>query len=152
MALTDSDLDFTVWAIMDVSPQKAFDAVADPAQLGRYFTMGGAQGVMETGATVTWEFADFPGPFDVRVISADPPRLLIFDWGHPSGEGTNRVSFRFEPVGQDRCKVSVSETGWTADQAGLQASFGNCMGWSQMLAAMKAWLDHGISLRPGMYV
>jgi len=33
----------------------------------------------------------------------------------------------------------------------LQASFGNCMGWSQMLAALKAWLEHGINLREGMY-
>lgn len=29
-------------------------------------------------------------------------------------------------------------------------SYGNCMGWSQMLDAMKAWLEHGINLREGM--
>ena len=151
MTLTDGDLDFTVWAIMDAQPQKSFDAVVDPAQLSQHFTMAGAQGAMQTGATVTWEFADFPGPFDIEVIEADPPRLLVFDWGHPSGEGSNRVTFRFEPVDQGRCKVSVTETGWTADKNGLQAVYGNCMGWTHMLASMKAWLDHGIQLRPGMF-
>jgi uncharacterized protein YndB with AHSA1/START domain len=151
MALGDDDLDFTVWAIMDAPPDRAYEAVADPAQLQQHFTMAGAKGRIETGATVTWEFADFPGPFPVDVVEADPPRRLVFDWGHPSGDGTNRVSFRFEPVDDNRCKVLVSETGWTADADGLKDAFGNCMGWTHMLAAMKAWLDHGIQLRPGMF-
>ncbi|MBK4217005.1 SRPBCC domain-containing protein [Paracoccus caeni] len=128
MPLSDSDLDFTVWAIMDVPPARAYEAVADPAQLQQHFTMGGAQGRMQTDATVTWEFADFPGPFEVDVIRAEPPRLLEFDWGHPSGQGTNRVTFTFDPVEDVRCKVSVAETGWTAEKADLQAAYGNCMG------------------------
>ena len=33
----------------------------------------------------------------------------------------------------------------------LQSSYGNCQGWSQMLAALKAWLEYGINLREGMY-
>ncbi|RNF35815.1 ATPase [Paracoccus methylarcula] len=144
-------MDFTVWAIMDVPPGRAYEAVADPDQLGRHFTMGGAKGRMESGATVTWEFADFPGPFDVQVVEADAPRLIAFDWPHPTGKGSNRVTFRFEPLDGNRCKVSVTETGWSADPAGLGAAYGNCMGWSHMLAAMKAWLDHGIQLRPGMF-
>jgi uncharacterized protein YndB with AHSA1/START domain len=151
MILTDRDLDFSVWAIMDVPVAQAYEAVADPAQLRQHFTMGGAVGRMETGATVTWDFADFPGAFPVQVIEADPPQRLVFDWSHPSGEGMNRVIFRFQSVGADRCKVIVSESGWTADAEGLKAAYGNCMGWSHMLAAMKAWLDHGIQLRPGMF-
>lgn len=151
MALSDSDLDFTVWAIMDVPPARAYEAVANPEQLQQHFTMGGAQGRIETGAIVTWEFADFPGPFQVEVIEADPPHMIVFDWGHPSGEGTNRVIFRFDPVDEERCKVSVTETGWMADADGIKAAYGNCMGWTDMLAAMKAWLDHGIQLRPGMF-
>jgi uncharacterized protein YndB with AHSA1/START domain len=151
MILTDRDLDFTVWAILDVPAARAYEAVADPAQLQQHFTMGGAVGRMETGSTVTWDFADFPGAFPVQVIEADPPKRLVFDWAHPSGEGMNRVIFRFQPLDGDRCKISVSESGWTADAEGLKAAYGNCMGWSHMLAAMKAWLDHGIQLRPGMF-
>jgi len=26
------------------------------------------------------------------------------------------------------------------------------MGWSQMVAALKLWLEHGINLREGMYI
>ena len=41
--------------------QEVFEAVADPKQLSGYFTTGGAKGRLETGVTVQWEFADFPG-------------------------------------------------------------------------------------------
>ena len=39
---------------------EVFEAVVDPDQLSRYFTTGGAKGRLEPGATVTWDFADFP--------------------------------------------------------------------------------------------
>lgn len=149
--LTKQDLDFTVWAIMDVTPERAYEAIADPEQLSMHFTMGGAQGRAETGAMVTWEFADFSGPFDVRVVEAVPSGRIVFEWPHPMGKGVNRVTFLFEPVDQRRCKVSVTESGSSADREGLRAAYGNCMGWSHMLSAMKAWLDHGIQLRPGMF-
>ena len=57
-----------------------------------------------------------------------------------------------------RCWISVSdgtlieEGGWRETPTGLKASYGNCMGWSQMLCALKAWIEHGINLRDGMYV
>lgn len=151
MTLTGDDMEFTVWAIMDVPPARAYDAIADPTQLQQHFTMGGARGRMEAGATSTWEFADFPGAFDIQVVEAESPRILAFEWPHPSGDGVNRVTFHFEPVGGNRCKVNVTESGWSADSVGLKAAYGNCMGWSHMLSAMKAWLDHDIQLRPGMF-
>jgi hypothetical protein len=36
-------------------------------------------------------------------------------------------------------------------EGGLRASYGNCQGWTQMLCALKAWLEFGINLREGMY-
>ena len=44
------------------------DAVADPAQLSGYFSTGGAEGRLEAGSTVTWDFHDFPGAFPVEVV------------------------------------------------------------------------------------
>ncbi len=59
----------------------------------------------------------------------------------------------FRPVDGDpaRTLVEIAEEGWHETEAGLQASYGNCMGWSQMLAALKVWIEHGINLREGMY-
>ena len=120
MAITERDqMDFSVWAIMDKPPAEAFEAVADPARLSAHFTTGGAKGRMETGATVTWEFADFPGPFDVQVVEAVAPERIIFDWPRNDGQGANRVTFRFAPEGADRTRVTVTETGWDASPGGL---------------------------------
>ncbi len=47
---------------------EVFEAVADPKQLSHYFTTGGAKGRLATGATVTWDFHDFPGAFPVHVV------------------------------------------------------------------------------------
>ena len=152
MTITERDMDFTVWAIIDKLRAQVYEAVADPQILGGYFTTGGAKGRLDRGATVTWEFADFPGPFDVTVLRAEPPELIEFDWPAPSGKGMNRVTFRFEELAGGRTKVHVTETGWPATAEGLAQAYGNVMGWSQMLAAMKAWADHGVALREGMYV
>ena len=151
MAITAQDMDFTVFCIFDHPPARVFAAMADPDQLSQHFTMGGAQGWMETGATVTWEFADYPGPFEVAVIEAVSDSQITFDWGHPSGQGTNRVTFTFAEIAPGRTRVEVSESGWQPTPEGLGFAYGNVMGWTYMLAAMRVWLDHGIAMRPGMF-
>ena len=47
--------------------------------------------------------------------------------------------------------LEITESGWDANQAGLNASYGNCMGWSQFICALKVWIEHGIHLRDGFY-
>jgi uncharacterized protein YndB with AHSA1/START domain len=145
--------EFTVWIHVSRPPDEVYEAVADPAFLSRYFTTGGAVGRLEAGKTVQWEFHDFPGAFPVEVIEALPPQRIELDWPRHDDSGTsNRVTFAFEPIDDDRrTKVSVSEQGWSADAAGFAASYQNCMGWSQMLAALKLWIEHGINLREGAY-
>jgi uncharacterized protein YndB with AHSA1/START domain len=151
------ELKFTVSAHVSRPLAEVYEAVADPAQLSRYFTTGGANGRLESGATVSWDFHDFPGAFPVRVVEAEPERRIVLRWAaneEGPGEGEDyqtTVTISFEPVGDDRTRVSIGEEGWRETDAGLKASYGNCMGWSQMLCALKAWLEHGINLREGMY-
>jgi len=61
------------------------------------------------------------------------------------------VEIAFEPLGDNETLVSISESGWPESQKGLDLSYGNCMGWSQMLSALKAYLEYGINLRKGAY-
>ena len=76
---------------------------------------------------------------------------LVFDWPDHHGQGTNRVTFTFDEFAPNRTRVNVTETGWQPTPEGLQSAYGNVMGWSYMLAAMRVWLDHGIAMRPGMF-
>jgi uncharacterized protein YndB with AHSA1/START domain len=148
------ELKFTVFAHVSRPPEAVYEAVADPEQLSRYFTTGGAEGRLETGAIVSWEFHDFPGAFPVEVVEAEPSERIVLRWAaaEDGSDGySTTVAFAFEPTEDGRTKVSVAEEGWRETEAGLAASYGNCMGWSQMLCALKVWLEHGINLREAMY-
>lgn len=151
------DLKFKVFAHISRPVAEVFEAVVDPAKLSNYFTTGGAQGRLETGATVIWDFHDFPGAFPVEVVEVVENRKIVLRWdSNDKAEDGNsyktEVTMEFEPLdGDARTKVSISEEGWHGTEAGLKSSYGNCMGWSQMLAALKMWVEHGINLRDGMY-
>ncbi|WP_431711791.1 SRPBCC domain-containing protein [Glutamicibacter uratoxydans] len=149
------ELTFTVSGHISKPVDLVYEAVADPEQLSKYFTTGGAQGRMETGAEVSWDFHDFPGAFPVQVINAQRPHRLEFTWaGNHTVDNSrlNRVLFEFSSVDAGaRTKVSISEFSWQPTKAGASAAFDNCEGWASMLAAMKAWMEYGINLREGFY-
>ena len=149
-------LSFTVSGRIARPCAEVYEAIADPAQLSQYFTTGGARGRLEPGADVTWDFADFPGRFPVTVGAADPPRRIVIEWSGraTAGDtGSTRTTFELEPVeGEEgRTLVTITEESWTATPDGARSAFGNCEGWTGMLAALKAWLEHGINLRDGFY-
>ncbi|MDV3256196.1 MAG: SRPBCC domain-containing protein [Sphingomonas sp.] len=144
---------YRIFIIVNRSRHEVFEAVADPAQLSAYFTTGGASARMEEGETVTWDFADFPGAFPVHVTKVVPGELIAFNWpaNEPGVEYQLQVRMKFTEIEQGRTKVEVEEAGWRDSQEGRAASYGNCMGWSQMLSALKAWVEHRINLREGAY-
>lgn len=158
------DLKFKVMMIVGKPVHEVFEAVADPKQLSSYFTTGGASSRLETGKTVTWDFHDFPGAFPVEVDEVVPDERIVFRWEaaegqqvadgeiqiNPAGYQTI-VTMSFTPADDGRTLVEIEEKGWRESEGGLEASYGNCMGWSQMLAALKAWVEHGINLREGAY-
>ena len=147
---------FKVMMHVSRPPGQVFEAVADPAQLSAYFTTGGAKGRLEESATVMWDFHDFPGAFPVEVDEVVPNERIVLRWDanegdQPAGYQTN-VTITFKPVDDgQRTLVEIEEHGWRDSEEGLKASYGNCMGWSQMLCALKAWVEHGINLREGAY-
>jgi uncharacterized protein YndB with AHSA1/START domain len=144
------ELKFRVAARIAKPVHEVFEAVADPEQLSRYFTTGGAKGRLETGATVTWDFHDFPGAFPVEVVEAVPDETIELRWQANEGEPPNvtdaeemtgadyktTVTMSFKPLdGDTRTLVEIAEEGWRETEG-----------------ALKAWLEHGINLREGMYV
>jgi uncharacterized protein YndB with AHSA1/START domain len=141
-----------------------FEAVADPEQLSHYFTTGGAQGRLETGATVMWDFHDFPGAFPVHVVEVVPDERIVLEWKANEGEPPNvegggmtgadyntTITMTFKGLDDGRTLVEIAEEGWRENQGALQASYGNCQGWTGMLLALKVWVEHGINLREGLY-
>ncbi|MDB5615435.1 MAG: ATPase [Devosia sp.] len=136
---------------------EVFEAVADPQRLSGYFTTGGAQGRLETGSTVTWDFHDFPGAFPVKVVEVVPDEKIVLQWaaadGTPEQGGSydTTVTMTFAGLEDGRTLVTIAESGWRDTVAGQKASYGNCEGWTGMLCAMKIYLEHGFNFRAGFY-
>ena len=138
---------------------EVFEAVVDPAQLSGYFTTGGAKGRLESGATVTWDFRDFPGAFPVKVATVEKDKRIVLHWAAqddaPEGEAfvphDTTVTMTFEPLEDGRTLVRIAEEGWRDTPKGLKASYGNCEGWTGMLFALKVWVERGFNLREGSY-
>ena len=158
------ELKFRVAARIAKPVHEVFEAVADPGQLSEYFTTGGAEGRLETGATVMWDFHDFPGAFPVQVIEVVPDQRIVLEWKANEGEAPNveggemkeldyntTVTMSFKALDDGRTLVEIAEEGWRFNQGALQGSYGNCQGWTGMLLALKVWLEHGINLREGLY-
>ncbi|TDP94236.1 uncharacterized protein YndB with AHSA1/START domain [Leucobacter luti] len=151
-----TELKFTVSGRVSRPCAEVYEAVADPEQLSKYFTTGGARGRLESGAVVQWDFHDFPGAFPVTVVEAVPHSRIVIQWeGQEAagGVGSTTVEFEFEPVADDaaRTLVTITESSWNLTSLGARSAFDNCQGWTGMLAALKAWLEYGINLREGFY-
>ncbi|MGV3491804.1 MAG: SRPBCC family protein [Devosia sp.] len=135
---------------------EVFEAVVDPAKLSHYFTTGGAQGRLATGATVTWDFADFPGAFPVKVVEVIADKKIVLQWGAADGDDAagaydTTVTMEFEQLDDGRTLLTIAEEGWRETPAGLKSCIGNTEGWTGMLIALKVWLEHDIHLREGFY-
>ena len=143
---------YRVFIIVNRPRHDVFEAVADPRELSSYFTTGGASARLEQGQTVTWDFADFPGAFPVAVTEFVPDEKIVLNWqAEPGADYQLQVTMSFSEVEKGRTKVEVSEAGWRTTDEARAGSYGNCMGWSQMLAALKMWVEHRINLREGAY-
>ncbi|MCA4133982.1 metalloregulator ArsR/SmtB family transcription factor [Arthrobacter sp. M4] len=79
-------------------------------------------------------------------LEVDPPRRLVQSmralWGEDvKAEGTSRVTWEIEPVGDDSCHLTV-----THDQLREGANDQLYGGWPMILSGLKTWLETGEKL------
>ncbi|MGI6854722.1 SRPBCC domain-containing protein [Mesorhizobium sp. 1B3] len=130
---------------------EVFDAVVNPTKLSGYFTtIGGASAPLTTGTTVTW-WGDVP--VEVDEVTKDKRIVLRWDASVQEGEPAykTRIEMNFEALDDGGTMVTIAESGWREGENGLEKSYLNCGGWTQMLCSMKAYLEYGINLREGFY-
>ena len=126
---------------------EVFRAVTDPSELSSYFTTGGASAPLREGATVTWNFAEFP----VKVTRLVTDERIELSWQAAEGGYDTRVVMTFEPVDSGTTLVRIAEFSWRDTAEGQESSYGNCSGWMQMLCCLKGWVEHRINLRQGFF-
>ena len=125
---------------------EVFEAIVNPVEMTNYFISAGSAR-MEAGKTVHWEFADAGASFEVKVERVEYARSVA--WRGEGNDGETLAEIDLRPDGDSATIVTVSETGWPRDRAGIDQCIGNSKGWVYFLCCMKAYLEFGINLRSG---
>ena len=121
-----------------------FEAFVDPAITRRFWFSKGS-GRLEPGAAVTWSWEMYGVSAPVTVKEIEPGRRISIDWGEP--DEASEVDWRFEPRGDDRCFVTVRNSGFKGDpERRIEQALDSTGGFNLVLASAKAWLEHGIEL------
>ena len=123
-----------------------FEVFADPAKTTKFwFTK--SSGRMEAGAELEWEWEMYQFSAQVRVKEVEPNSRIVMEWGDDK-KGFTTVEWRFIPRKDDTTFVTISETGFSGDGDQMVAHAIDSMGgFSFVLAAAKALLEHDIVLR-----
>jgi uncharacterized protein YndB with AHSA1/START domain len=135
------------------SPERLWEAITSEEMRARYSFGVGTVSDWTEGSEYR---SAVPGVVDIasgRNVEVDPPRRLVqtftAHWSEEvESEGTSRVTWEIEPVGEDSCRLSV-----THDQ--LEAGANNELwgGWPMILSGLKTLLETGEDLTtPGSLV
>ncbi len=147
-AETFMELRFEVQAKIKKPVAEVFDAVYNPKKLAVYFANGGSSGPLEEGKSVTWKFAEFPGPFQVNVKKIVKNEKIVFEWLNTKASKSLLVEMTFEALDKQSTLVKIKESGWTKEnQESLDESYSHCKGWMQMLCSLKVYEEYGKNLR-----
>lgn len=124
---------------------EVFRAFADPAATSRFWFSRGS-GRLEPGARVRWEWEMYGAGTQVDVREVEENRRILVDWDGP--DAPTHVEWTFEPRGDDRTFVTVRNWGFHGDaDAQVAAAIDSMGGFSLVLAAAKALLEHGVELK-----
>jgi uncharacterized protein YndB with AHSA1/START domain len=124
-------------------PAEVFQAFAEPAVTTKFwFTR--SSGKVVAGAKLQWDWEMFGASAKVAVKEVEENRRIVFAWG--AEERPTTVELRFVPW-EGHTFVQVTETGFsgTGDQMVAHA-IDSTGGFSLVLAAAKALLEHGVVL------
>ena len=125
---------------------EVFRAFADPMVTTKFW-FGRSTGPLEDGANVTWFFDPHGVSADVRVLEFEPDGRILIEWGDFDDGDTSTVEFTFEARPRGCTFVRIVNSGFTGDaDAVIATALDSVGGFSLVLAAAKAWLEHGVDL------
>jgi uncharacterized protein YndB with AHSA1/START domain len=124
---------------------EVFEAIVDPEKLAQYFVTK-SSGRMEQRAKLEWEWADIGAKHSVEVVMLEPNEKVIFVWDACGKKTKTTLALHAEG---GKTKLVVSESPFSLTEDGVQKALGQTRGWAQFCCYLKAYLEHGISVRHG---
>jgi uncharacterized protein YndB with AHSA1/START domain/DNA-binding transcriptional ArsR family regulator len=137
----------TVFEIyIKASPERIWEAITDAEMRKRYSFGVGTVSDWQPGSHYE---ASVPGVIDIASgenLEVDPPHRLVQSfnalWSEEvRSEGTSRVTWEIEPVGEDSSKLTVIH-----DRLGASANSELYGGWPMILSGLKTLLETGETL------
>ncbi len=119
---------------------EVFNAFIDPA-VTTHFWFSKSSGKLEAGQRVRWEWEMYGVGDDINVKAVETNQRIAFEWSFPK---SNLVEMTFAPHAKGTI-VSITNSGLRGDDV-IAEALDLTQGWNLVLAAAKAWLEHGINL------
>jgi uncharacterized protein YndB with AHSA1/START domain len=129
------------------TPERLWEAITDPEQRARYNFGSTYSSDFTPGSRIEVSHPKADGLLgEGENLEVDPPRRLVQSmvalWSDEArAEGTSRVTWEIEPVGEDSCLLKV-----THDQLREGASDELYGGWPMILSGLKTWVETGQEL------
>ena len=126
------------------SPERLWEAITDGEIRGKFQFGMRVESDWTVGSRMEMCNPKAPGLLGEGVnLEVDPPRRLVQTmvalWSDEvKAEGTSRVTWEIEPVGEDSCRLLV-----THDQMREGANPQIYGGWPMILSGLKTWLETG---------
>ena len=124
---------------------QVFDAFVNPDVITKFW-FNRTSGPLAAGGSVTWYWDLYDASTKVRVLALEQDRRIYIEWDVDS-DSPSRVEWAFEDRGDDGTYVSVVNSGFDRDADDvMDRVVDSTGGFALVLAAAKAYLEHGIAL------
>jgi uncharacterized protein YndB with AHSA1/START domain/DNA-binding transcriptional ArsR family regulator len=146
LTLAEGDTRAVFEIFIKTTPERLWEAITDPKMRAQYSFGVETHSDWTPGSEYK---SSVPGVVEIAEgenLEVDPPRRLVQSftalWSEEiKGEGTSRVTWEIEPVGDDSCRLTVVH-----DELREGASNELYGGWPQILSGLKTLLETGQSL------
>ncbi len=124
---------------------QVFEAFVDPAITTKFwFTK--SSGRLEPGKQIRWDWELYDLFINVSVKALEPGRRIVIEWAAPD-ETPTTVEWRFTARPDNTTFVTITNTGFAGDiEEVAQQAIGSTEGFTFVLAALKALLEHNVRL------
>ena len=125
---------------------EVFEAFVDPDVTTKFWFNRATGGRLETGKTVQWHWGIYNATGNVVVKAIEENERIEIDWGADADNMTT-VEWVFESRSDDSTYVGITNSGFSGDGDQIVgATLDSTGGFALVLAAAKAYLEHGIEL------
>ena len=123
---------------------EVFEAFVDPDTTTKFW-FNSSTGRLGPDARVRWDWKWYGVSADVHVLEFERDARLSIEWGDETSRTT--ATWTFTALSPDRTFVRIDEVGYAGNgDTIVDKALDGTGGFNLVLAAAKAWLEHGIKL------